>query len=337
MRGRGRAPTVAPMPSLTDSQAAGDVAFAPAARQAELVRSGAVSPRDLVEAALARVERHDGRLRAFRAVHADRARADADALAARVAAGDTAPLLGVPVAVKDNVDVEGATATHGLARAGAPAGADAEVVRRLRAAGAVVVGQTAMPELALWGHRTDSPAHGVTRNPWDPDRAPGGSSGGSAVAVATGMAAVALGSDGGGSIRIPAACCGVFGLKAQRGRIPLAPLDEHWLGLTQLGPLARTVLDAALFLDAVADPEPGGATFADAARRAPGRLRVAVSLKTVLPAKPGPAARAAVADTAALLRELGHDVVERDPDYGELRHLFLPRYARGAWEDAQRL
>jgi amidase len=117
-------------------------------------------------------------------------------------------------------------------------------------------------------------------------------------------------------------------------------VDDHWVGLTALGPLTRTVLDAALFLDAVADPvAPGhdGATFADAARRAPGRLRVAISLKTILPAKPGPAARDAVHETAALLRALGHDVVERDPDYGELRPLFVPRYARGAYEDAARL
>jgi amidase len=331
--GSATAPAVDPPPGTP-----ADLATATAARQAELVRSGAVTPSDLVRAALARIDAVDGRLDAFRAVRGERALAEAAALEGRAGAGDEAPLVGVPVAVKDNVEVAGEVAMHGLDRRdAAPARADAAVVRRLRTAGAIVVGQTTMPELALWGHRTDSSAWGATRNPWDRALAPGGSSGGSAVAVAAGMVPVALGSDGGGSIRIPAACCGVFGLKPQRGRIPLAPDDDHWLGLTVLGPIARTVLDAALLLDAVAEGDPGAGTFAAAARRAPGRLRVAVSLATVLPAKPGPAARAAVAETAALLRELGHDVVERDPDYGELRPLFVPRYARGVFEDARRL
>ena len=138
-----------------------------------------------------------------------------------------------------------------------PATADSEVVRRLRAAGAVVLGKTALCELAAWGHFTASEAFGTTRNPWNLDRSPGGSSGGSAAAVAAGLVPIALGSDGGGSIRIPAAFCGLFGLKPQRGRVPLAPLADHWHGCTVLGGLGRSVLDVALFDDAIRGPMPG--------------------------------------------------------------------------------
>src|SRR5438445_9645403 len=142
------------------------------------------------------------------------------------------PLAGVPVAVKDNVDVAGLPTRHGSAATpDRPAGADDELVRRLRTAGCVVLGKTRMPELAIWPF-TESAAFGVTRNPWSPEHTAGGSSGGSAVAVATRMAALALGSDGGGSLRIPAACCGVFGFKPAPGLVPLARRAEcHWIGL----------------------------------------------------------------------------------------------------------
>ena len=191
-----------------------------------------------------------------------------------------------------------------------------------------------MPELALWPQLTESQTWGATRNPWDPQRSTGGSSGGSAAAVAAGMVAGALGSDGGGSVRIPSSACGLFGLKPQRGRIPLAPDDDHWLGLSCFGPMTRTVADAALLLGVLAD---GAHDFARAARTAPARLRIAASTRPTLPAKPKAAAREAVACTADLLRSLGHVVRERDPDYGQLQPLFGPRYARGAWLDAQRL
>jgi amidase len=313
-----------------------EIAYAGVARQAELLRSGERSATELTELYLERIERLDPTLNAFRVVRAERALEEARMAQERLGAGDDAPLLGVPIAVKDNVDVAGELTTHGTGLVTQPAATDSEVVRRLRAAGAVIVGKTNMPELALWGHLTDSRTWGTTRNPWDPARTPGGSSGGGAAAVAAGLAAGAIGSDGGGSIRIPAACCGLFGLKPQRGRISLAPDDDHWLGLTHFGPLTRTVADAALLLDVLADPAPGR-SFADAARSAPPALRIAVSTKPTLPAKPGAAALAAVRSTAALLRELGHEVRDRDPDYGELRPFILPRYARGAWLDAQRL
>ena len=141
----------------------------------------------------------------------------------------------MPVAVKDNVDVAGEVTTHGAGGHPAPATADSEVVRRLRDAGAVILGKTALCELAAYGHFTSSSAHGVTRNPWNLERSPGGSSGGSAAAVPAGMVPVALGSDGGGSIRIPSAFCGLFGLKPQRGRVPLAPLERPLVRVHRAG------------------------------------------------------------------------------------------------------
>ena len=322
------------MTSQTTTSSAADLAYAGIARQAELVRSGTVTARELVELSLERIARLDPAVNAFRAVRAERALAEAEAAQARLRQGRAAPLLGVPIAVKDNMDVAGELTTHGTGVVSDPAAADCEVVRRLRAAGAIVVGQTNMPELALWPQLTESQTWGATRNPWDPQRSTGGSSGGSAAAVAAGMVAGALGSDGGGSIRVPSSACGLFGLKPQRGRIPLAPDEDHWLGLSCLGPMTRTVADAALLLDALAD---GPHDFARAARGAPPRLRIAVSTKPTLPAKPKAAAREAVASTADLLRSLGHVVRERDPDYGQVQPLFGPRYARGVWLDAQRL
>ncbi len=223
---------------------AADLVFAGIARQAALVRSGQISSRELVEACLGRIARLDPALNAFRVVLGERASAEAAQADARRGAGDERPLLGVPVAVKDVADVAGETTTHGTGAHGPAAVRDSELVRRLRAAGAVIVGKTHTPELALWGF-TESATFGVTRNPWSPDRTPGGSSGGSGAAVAAGMVGAASASDGLGSIRIPAACCGLFGLKPQRGRVPLAPDDDHWHGLSVAGVLTRSVLDIA--------------------------------------------------------------------------------------------
>ena len=176
------------------------LAFAPITRQAELIRGGEVAPRELVELYLRRISRLDPQLNAFRAVHDERALAEADQAAARLKAGDERPLLGVPLAIKDNVDVAGDVTTHGTSAYGEPAAEDCEVVRRVRAAGAIVLGRTNVPPLCALPV-TESPTWGVTRNPWDLDRSPGGSSGGSAAAVAAGLVGAALGSDGGGSIR----------------------------------------------------------------------------------------------------------------------------------------
>ena len=302
------------------------------------MRAGEVSPRDLMDVCLDRIEALDPQLNAFRVVWAERARAEADQAGARRAGQDDRPLLGVPVAVKDNVDVAGEITTHGTGAFRTPADADSEIVRRLRAAGAIVVGKTLMPEFALWPS-TQSATWGATVNPWDAEHGPGGSSGGSGAAVAAGMVGLAHASDGLGSIRAPAASCGLFGLKPQRDRVSLLPDLEHWKGMSVYGALTRTVADTALFLDAVAERTASGRSFADAARTDPARLRIAVSTKpALLGIKVDPQIRRAVEDTAALLRSLGHDVQERDPDYGQapLQLLFGPRYFRGALEDAEK-
>jgi len=312
-----------------------DVAFAGVVRQAELVREGEVSPRDLVELYLDRIARLDPELHAFRTVMAERALADADQAEARRRAGDARPLLGVPIAVKDVEDVAGEVTGWGTAAHGGPAERDNDFVSRLRAAGAVILGKTNLPELAIMGV-TEGPAFGVSRNPWNTDRTPGGSSGGSGAAVAAGLCAAATGSDGGGSIRIPASCCGLVGLKPQRGRISLAPLPEHWYGLSVPGFLTRRVADTALLVD-VAAARANERPFAEAAQRAPGKLRIALSFRPQFPARVDPEVRSSVEGVAARLRALGHRVVERDPGYGRAPEGWTVRFLAGIVQDAQRL
>jgi amidase len=332
-------PSPSPDATADRSGSSEELAFAAAVEQARMLRDGEVSSRQLVETYLERIERFDGQLNAFRCVRAESAREEADAADARLRDSERAPLLGLPIAVKDNLDVAGELTTHGTGIVIEPAAADCEVVRRLREAGAVIVGKTNLNELALWGHFTSSRAWGETRNPWDPRRGPAGSSGGSAVAVAAGLASAAIGTDGGGSIRLPAAACGIVGLKPQRGRISLAPLSEHWHGLTHVGPLTRSVEDAALLLDALAGAVEGDADRPPALESLieTSRLRIAVSLRPGMPGKPGPEARTALEEIAELARELGHAVIEGDPEYGELRTAFSPRWLHGAHQDAVRL
>ena len=304
------------------------LAFAGAAEQARLIREGAVTSRALVEATLARIDRLDPVLNTYRVVLAERALAEADQADARHAAGNERPLLGVPIAIKDDVDVAGEATAWGTAAHAGPVARDAEAVVRLRAAGAVIVGKTLVPEMTMLP-ATDTTTFGSVRNPWDLTRTPGGSSGGSAAAVAAGLCGVALGSDGAGSIRNPAAWTGLFGIKPTRDRVPVGPHEDAWQGLSVNGPLARTVADAALFLDATINddnlPEGG---FLAAAAREPGRLRIAVSTKGPLGTLPyvGKEERRAVAATADLLRRLGHQVVDRDPDYP--RDIWLTAYTR---------
>ncbi|MFL0239625.1 amidase [Mycobacterium sp. SMC-17] len=312
-----------------------DLAFAGAAEQARMLAAGTVTAPELVELYLDRIARIDAELRCYRTVLADSARAQAQAAQARLDAGERQPLLGVPIAIKDDTDVAGELTTFGSSAHGPAATTDAEVIRRLRDAGAVILGKTTVPELMIWPF-TETLTYGTTRNPWNPDYAPGGSSGGSGTAVAAGLAAVAMGSDGMGSIRIPATWCGLFGIKPQRDRVPMSPHDDSWCGLVAYGPLARTVEDAALFLDATTD---GG--FVAAARRAPGRLRIALSTKVppLVTARVGAKQRAAVEQAGELLRELGHDVVQRDPDYprSAVYGHALPRYFRGVYDDVSAL
>ncbi len=323
-----------------------ELAFAGVARLGELLRARELTPRELLELYLARIERLNPRLNAFVSVRAEAALAEADAALARLTAGEAGGMLGIPVVVKDNVDIAGEITTHGTAAQETAATADAEVVRRLRAAGAPILGKTTLPELATCGQSTESPTYGVTRNPWDPARTAGGTSGGTAAAVAAGLAPIGLGADGAGSIRVPAAFCGLFALAPSRGRISTMPDPEHWHGLTVFGGLARSVLDAAVFDDALRGPAPGDrymppepeTSFAQAAAREPMPLRVAVSIKgAILGIRPGPVARQAVEATAELLRELGHEVAERDPTYGQLSNGIAVRSLAGIADDAARL
>ncbi|MEA2218269.1 MAG: amidase [Solirubrobacteraceae bacterium] len=318
------------MPATATSERR-ELAFAGVARQAELVRSGEVSPRELVETALERIGRLDPELNAFRAVFDERALLEADQAGGRARGGDDRPLLGVPIAVKDDMAVAGTPRVRGSHAHGGPEPEDCELVRLLRAAGAIVIGVTRVPELMLWPF-TETAQGGSTRNPWSLARSPGGSSGGSAAAVAAALVAGATGSDGAGSIRIPAACCGLFGLKVQRGRVPVAPLAEVWTGLSVYGFLTRSVADSALLYE-VATGEP----WVAAARREPGPLRIALSTKI----PPGAAARLhpeqrrAALETADLLRALGHEVVERSPSYGLVGRNVIARYFAGANIEAE--
>jgi len=335
---------------------ASDLAFAGIGRQAELIAAGEISSRELVELYLQRIARFDPLLNAFRVVLAERARIEADQADARRRAGGERPLLGVPIAVKDDMDVAGEVTAVGTNAYGEPAVRDAEIVRRTRAAGAVVIGKTNVPELCAFPW-TESPTWGVTRNPWSLERTPGGSSGGSAAAVAAGLVGAGLGSDAGGSIRTPAAYCGLFGLKCQRGRVPLAPRDDAWLGLSVNGVLTRSVRDSALFLDAIAAGEPdagapllpssaflqAAAPRAGGAVRAPAPRPLRIAVASRLPPSPltrlHPDNRSALADTVMLLRKLGHEVNERELDHGPLAPPpeFTVRYLRSRHEEAAEL
>jgi amidase len=294
---------------------ADDVAFLPATEQARLVRAREVSSLELVETYLARIERLDPELNAYVTVCADEALA-----AAR--APQPGPFSGVPLPIKDLVETAGIRTTFSCrAFADYVPERDTVVVRRLRAAGFVILGKSNTPEFGTTAV-TESELNGICRNPWDTSRTPGGSSGGAGAAVAAGLAPIAQGSDGAGSIRIPASCCGLFGLKPTRGRVSTAPLGDLY-GFSTQAPMARTVADAAAFLDVVAGPEPGDVYIAGAPPRpfaaevgeSPGRLRVALALEPPHPTPVDPACIAAARDAAALMSELGHDVEEVTPPW----------------------
>lgn len=284
---------------------------------AELVRTRQVSPRELVTAAIERIEQHDHALNAV-------AHRSFDA-ALRVADGPLpeGPFRGVPFLLKDLLAwCAGEEITSGsrLFR-GWKAPCDSELVRRYHQAGVIVVGKTNTPEFGLVPF-TESELHGVCRNPWNTAVTPGGSSGGSAVAVASGMVPMAGGGDGGGSIRIPAACCGVFGLKPTRGRNPTGPIQgELWQGAVVEHVITRSVRDSAAMLDAVSAPEPGAPYYApppprpflESARMPPPRLRIAFSTAPMLGRAVHPDCGRAVEDAARLLESLGHEVVEAAP------------------------
>lgn len=311
--------------------------------QARALAAGEVSSRELVERALGRIEATQPLLNAFRRVRAEAAAEEAEAADLRLAAGERLPLLGVPVAVKDDMDMAGWPTAFGSGGDFPPRAADSEAVRRLQAAGAVIVGKTNTPEFGQFPF-TEGPAFGVTRNPWNPAYTPGGSSGGAAAAVAAGVVPAALGSDGAGSLRIPAAWTHLVGIKPQRGRVSTWPEPEAFHGITCHGPLARTVADAALLLHVVSGLHAGDLHRPDAVDvlaavgRDPGRLRIALSLR---PAFAGarhrldPAARSATLRIAERLEALGHEVIEEDPRYGLIGLAFVPRSMAGIreWAD----
>lgn len=296
-----------------------DLMFRSAGELAGMVRSGEVSARELVEVSLARIEQLNPQLNAFVDVDAERALATAD----DITAGDERPFAGVPIAIKNNRPVDGLRLTIGCSlMKDYVANYDHNVTRRLKQAGFVIVGTTTLPEYGILPV-SEARIFGPTRNPWDLERTPGGSSGGAAAAVAAGLVPVAHGNDGGGSIRIPAACCGLVGLKPARGRISLAPElgDEP---LVADGVLTRTVADSAAILDVLAGYEPGDATwapappqpFAVAAASEPGRLKIAMTTLPPLPdAAIDPLCLKAVQDAAELLRSLGHEIVEVEPPW----------------------
>jgi amidase len=295
-----------------------------------LVRSGELSARELVDACLRRIDELQPKINAFTHVAYESALAEAEG----ITAGDSRPFAGVPIAIKDNRPVAGMPITMGsnLFLDVVPRH-DAFLVRRLREAGFVIVGKTQMPEMGILP-TTEPRRFGPARNPWALDRTPGGSSGGSAAAVAAGMVPLAHGNDGGGSIRIPAACCGLVGLKAARGRVSVGP-DAGQTFLVSDGVLTRTVDESAQLLDVLAGYELGDAAwappppapFAELARAEPGRLRVALALTPALSgAALDPLCEQAARDCAELLESLGHDVEEISPPWGQ--EDLLPDFTR---------
>src|SRR3954453_17432571 len=293
--------------------------FRPATALAGMVRSGEVGSRELVQTSLDAIEELNGELNAFIHVDAEGALTAADA----IKADDERPFAGVPIAIKDGAPVKGLPMAAGSDLFGdfVPEH-DAYVVRRIRQAGFVIVGKTNLPEFGILPV-TEPRRHGPTRNPWDTGRTPGGSSGGAAAAVASGMVPVAHGSDGGGSIRIPAACCGLVGLKPSRGRVSRRKeLGDAYLSTD--GMLTRSVEDCARTLDVISGYEPGDATwapppeepFTSALGRDPGKLRIALIMRPPIEAAIDPICERAARDAVELLGKLGHEVEEVDPPWG---------------------
>jgi amidase len=298
-----------------------ELAFLSAVEQARLVRDGEASSVELVERYLERIARIDPTLNAFVTVCGEEAVATARTIDA---SPGEAPFRGVPIAIKDLTATAGIRTTYSSrAYADYVPEFDTAVVRRIRDAGFVIVGKTNTPEFGTVAF-TESDLNGATRNPWNTELTPGGSSGGAAAAVSAGLVPLAHATDGGGSIRIPASCCGLFGLKPSRGRVSSAPFGSLE-GLSTAGPMARTVEDAAHFLDVLAGYELGDPWWAPPPERPfalttgepPPSLRVAITSTPPIDVPVDPECVAAVAATAELLATLGHDVREKTPPWRE--------------------
>ncbi len=313
-----------------------ELAFASALEQAELVRTKQVSPVELVELYAGRIEKLNPELNAYLTLSIERAVEEAREAEIRVGDEHAPPFLGVPISIKDLNDTGGIRTTQGSAAfADRIPDADDDVVTALRRAGFVVLGKTNTPEFGN-GPWTEPDAYGPTRNPWDLERTPGGSSGGAAAALAAGLCPISQGSDGGGSIRIPSSCCGVFGIKASRGRVsgPSRPASS----LSTNGPITRTVADAAAMLDVISGPRLGDAWWIGPSERPftqevgadPAKLRIAVTTSSALDVEVAPGNVEAVHDAARLLEELGHEVVEETPPYTEaIMHGFFALWCVG--------
>jgi amidase len=298
-----------------------ELMFLPALEQARLVREGEITARELVEASLDAIEALNGELNAFVLVTAEHALAAAD----QVQAGDPRPFAGVPIAIKDLVALTaGVRTTFGMNAAGdfVPS-EDTHTYRKLRASGAIMVGKTNTPELGILPV-TEPDRFGPSRNPWDQSRTTGGSSGGSAAAVASGMTSIGYANDGGGSIRIPASCCGLVGLKPSRGRVSVGPAwTELVAGFAIEGVVTHTVADTAAALDVISGPEPGdpywapppSAPFSDAVGREPGKLRIVYTVESPNGVPVHEHCIAATREAAELLESLGHEVEERSFDW----------------------
>ena len=308
-----------------------DVVGAGPSRQLELLAEGAITSRELTEATLTASRAVNAELNAFVVIDDTGALVVADDADRRRAAGDRAPMLGVPIAIKDDTDMAGRVTGWGSSAMVRPAEHDADIVDRIRVAGMVPIGKTNLPELAICGF-TESETYGVSRNPHHHDHTPGGSSGGSAAAVAAGAVGIATGTDGAGSIRIPAACCGIVGFKPTQGTMPSS---GGWHGLSTQGCLTRRVVDSALYLDAVGDFE---TPLVAAAGTDPEFLRIGVDLHPFPAAVPlalDPLVAEAVRETAELMRNLGHDVRDVKVSYGMAAQAMSVRYLAGIRDSAR--
>ncbi|MDY6940727.1 MAG: amidase [Cyanobacteriota bacterium] len=311
-----------------------DLAFLPALEQAKLIRTKAISPLELTQIYLKRIDRLNDRLGSYFSVATERAIADAKAKTEQLAqTADLAqlpPFFGVPISIKDLTAVKDLPWSRGVAALqNEIAGHDTQVVARLKQAGFVILGKTATSQVGSFPY-TEPPGFPPARNPWNLDYTPGGSSGGAAAALAAGLCPISQGSDGGGSVRGPAACCGVVGLKPSRGRVSSAPVGEQFVGLATNGPIARTVADAAAMLDLMSgyvtgdpywlpDPE---RSFLDATRQPVGSLRIGFATEFPGLGKATPPLEDAVMRTLQHLEDLGHVVEPRTLDVRNITAAF---------------
>lgn len=315
--------------------------------QAALLRAGEVSSRELTEAALARAHASQPSLNAFKIVFDEEALTAADEADRRRASGEDGPLLGVPTAVKDDTDVAGYPTAFGCPGDFPPVAEHCTMMNQLVESGAVVIGKTNSPELGQYSV-TAGPGFGITRNPWSLDRTPGGSSGGTSSAVAAGVVAAAVGSDGAGSVRIPASWTNLVGIKPTRGRVSTWPDPEAFNGITTSGPLARTVEDAAILLDAITGNDPRELhklpaperPFASNVDDETGQLRIAVSYKipfSAVPTSLDPRVKKRVEAVAETAARIGHRVDYRDLKHAMVGVSFVPRSTNGVAKWSERV